>query len=77
MSSAKERRKRLIRTMRRQPGQYRTGEVMRLYRENGWGPSRATARADLQYLARQGVLAEHGFSNCRFYTLNTRKDGRP
>ena len=77
MSSAKERRKRLLQVIHRQPGQYRTGEVMRLCRDNGWGPSRATARGDLQYLARQGLIAEHGAAHDRFYTLNTRKDGRP
>lgn len=74
MSTAARRRARLLDTIRQQPHEVRTGEVMALYRAQGWGPSRTTARRDLQYLARRGQLAEHGAPNDRYYTL--RKDGR-
>jgi hypothetical protein len=45
---------------------------MRLYRANGWGCNRSTARGDLQFLARQGFLTEHGPDNDRWYTAVTR-----
>lgn len=72
MSTAQQRRARLLDAIGEQPGEVRTGEVMALYRANGWGPSRTTARRDLQYLARHGHLTEHGPVNDRSYTL--RKD---
>ncbi|CAM5249146.1 hypothetical protein SGLAM104S_01578 [Streptomyces glaucescens] len=75
MSAAQQRRVRLLTAMREQPGAVSTGEVMALYRANGWGPSRTTARRDLQYLARHGQLDEHGPQNNRSYTL--RKDEQP
>lgn len=69
MSTAARRRTRLLDTIRSQSREVRTGEVMALYRANGWGPSRATARRDLQYLARHGQLAEHGPADDRWYTI--------
>ncbi|GHH29961.1 DeoR family transcriptional regulator [Streptomyces rubradiris] len=74
MSTAQQRRTRLLNTIRQQPHEVRTGEVMALYRAHGWGPSRTTARRDLQYLARHGQLTEHGPADDRYYTL-TWKDG--
>ncbi|MFI0233093.1 DeoR family transcriptional regulator [Streptomyces sp. NPDC017086] len=74
MSTAQQRRARLLDAIRQEPHEVRTGEVMALYRAHGWGPSRTTARRDLQYLARHGQLAEHGSEDDRFYTL-TWKDG--
>ncbi|NUQ95336.1 MAG: hypothetical protein HOY79_01800 [Streptomyces sp.] len=75
MSTAARRRARLLDDIRQRPREVRTGEVMRLYRANGWGPSRATARHDLQYFARRGVLIEHGPEDDRHYTLNLAKAG--
>jgi DeoR/GlpR family transcriptional regulator of sugar metabolism len=69
VSTAEQRRIRLLDTISRQPRAVRTGEVMALYRANGWGPSRTTARRDLQYLARHGQLQEHGAVNDRWYTI--------
>lgn len=74
MSAARERRRQLLTALRQEIGPIRTGDVMRLYRENGWGPNRSTARNDLQYLARQGVLIEHGPECDRWYTLNSRPE---
>jgi DeoR/GlpR family transcriptional regulator of sugar metabolism len=74
VSTAEQRRARLLDAIRSEPREYRTREVMDLYRANGWGPSRTTARRDLQYLARHGQLVDHGTDDNRFYTL--RKDGR-
>lgn len=71
MSAAWDRRTRLLAALREQVGPIRTGQVMQLYRANGWGPSRTTARRDLQHLARQGVLNEHGDDSDRWYTLNS------
>lgn len=72
MSTAWQRRHRLLNAISAQPCEVRTGEVMALYRAHGWGPSRTTARRDLQYLARHGQLVEHGPEDDRWYTL--RKD---
>ncbi|NEB92392.1 hypothetical protein [Streptomyces bauhiniae] len=58
-----------MQAIRRHSGPIRTGEVMALYRAHGWGPSRATARKDLQYLARRGRLTEDGAINNRSYGL--------
>lgn len=69
MSTAQQRRGRLLDTIRQQPHEVRTGEVMALYRAHGWGPSRTTARRDLQYLARHGQLAEHGPTDDRWYSI--------
>lgn len=66
------RRHNLITTIRTQGGVWRAGDVMSLYRANGWGCNRSTARYDLQYLARHGLLVEHGPENDRWYTAVTR-----
>lgn len=63
------RRARLLAVIETDGGVWRTGEVMRLYRANGWGCNRSTARADLQWLARHGYLREHGLSDTRWYDL--------
>ena len=54
-----------------------TGQAHAFYRATGWGPCRTTARKDLQYYARRGVLVERGPAEDRSYTLNSRKDVRP
>ena len=57
-------------------GHITTGQAHRFYRATGYGPCRTTARKDLQALARDGVLIEHGPDNGRGYRLNTAKGGR-
>ena len=54
-------------------GRITTGQAHRFYRATGYGPCRTTARKDLQALARDGVLIEHGPDNGRTYHLNTAK----
>jgi hypothetical protein len=66
-----DRRCHLLAEIRRRSGAWRTGDVVRLYRANGWGCCRSTARGDLQFLARHGFLAEHGPENDRWYTAVT------
>lgn len=57
-------------------GRITTGQAHRFYRATGYGPCRTTARKDLQALARDGVLVEHGPDNGRIYHLNHAKGGR-
>ena len=64
-----DRRCRLLDAMRRDLREWRTGDVMRLYRDRGWGCCRSTARHDLAFLARDGYLTEHGPENDRWYTV--------
>lgn len=66
------RRRNLYDTIRTQGGVWRTGDVVRLYQANGWGCNRSTARGDLQFLERRGLLAGHGADNDRRYTAVTR-----
>lgn len=68
------RRRQLLAVIEEQGGVWKTGDVVRLYRENGWGCCRSTARGDLQLLARQGFLIEQGPDNERTYRL---AGGRP
>jgi hypothetical protein len=67
-----QRRRNLLDTIRAQGGVWRTGDVVRVYRANGWGCCRSTARHDLAFLARHGLLVEHGPENDRRYTAATR-----
>lgn len=69
------RRAQLLAVIGEQGGVWKTGDVMRLYRDRGWGCCRSTARGDLQYLARHGFLIEEGPDNDRTYRLN--HGGRP
>ncbi|MFF5451827.1 hypothetical protein ACFY40_11380 [Streptomyces sp. NPDC012950] len=69
--SAADRRAILRRTARDYKGPLTTGMVVQLYKAHGLNvPSRKTARDDLAYLARQGLLVERGPENGRHYTLN-------
>lgn len=61
------RRRRLLDEIRRVGGRYTTGDAHRFYRATGWGPCRTTARKDLQWWARRGVLIECGPANARTY----------
>lgn len=67
------RRRELLAETRRIGGHITTGQAHRFYRATGYGPCRTTARKDLQALARDGVLIEHGPDNGRTYHLNTAK----
>lgn len=71
------RRRELLAEIERTDGRITTGQAHRFYRATGYGPCRTTARKDLQALARDGVLIEHGPDNGRTYRLNTAKGGRP
>jgi hypothetical protein len=62
-----DRRCNLLAVIREQGGVWRTGDVVRLYQQRGWGCCRSTARGDLRLLARHGFLAEHGADNDRRY----------
>ena len=63
----------LLAEIKRTDGRITTGQAHRFYRATGYGPCRTTARKDLQALARDGVLIEHGPDNGRTYHLNTAK----
>lgn len=67
-----DRRRNLLDTIQAQGAVWRTGDVVRLYRANGWGCCRSTARGDLQYLTRRGLLTEHGPTEDRWYTAGGR-----
>lgn len=75
MSAERPRRRELLAEIER-TGNITTGQAHRFYRATGYGPCRTTARKDLQALARDGVLIEHGPDNGRAYHLNTAKGGR-
>lgn len=64
-----QRRRNLLAVVEAEGGVWKTGDVVRLYRDTGWGCCRTTARGDLQYLARWGLLREHGPSEDRWYDL--------
>jgi len=70
------RRRELLNEIRRVGGHITTGQAHRFYRATGYGPFRTTARKDLQALARDGALLEHGPDNGRTYHLNHAKGGR-
>lgn len=64
------RRRALLAEIRRIGGHITAGQAHAFYRATGWGPCRTTARKDLQYYARRGVLTQRGPDNARAYTLN-------
>lgn len=70
----RRRRRRLLAEIRRTGGRITTGQAHAFYQATGWGPCRTTARKDLQAMAHDGLLTEHGPDNNRAYTLNP-KDG--
>jgi hypothetical protein len=61
------RRRALLAEIRRIGGRITAGEAHRFYRATGWGPCRTTARADLKYYTRRGVLVACGPANDRAY----------
>jgi hypothetical protein len=70
MSSERTRRRRLLAEIRTLGGAWPTGRAHALYRALGYGPNRRTAKTDLQYWARRGVLIADGPDNGRTYRLN-------
>lgn len=64
------RRRQLLAEIRRTGGEYTTGMAHRFYRATGWGPCRTTARKDLHYWTRRGVLVERGPADARTYTVS-------
>lgn len=65
----RDRRRALLTEIRRVGGRITSGEAHRFYRATGWGPCRSTARADLKYYTRRGVLTVCGPANGRAYAL--------
>ena len=70
MSSEQTRRRLLLKAIRTQGGSWPTGRAHRLYQAHGYGPNRRTAKLDLRYWERRGVLVETGPANGRGYRLN-------
>lgn len=70
MSSEQTRRRALLREIRVQGGLWPTGRAHALYQACGYGPNRRTAKLDLRYWARRGLLIETGPTNQRGYRLN-------
>ncbi|WP_030344882.1 hypothetical protein [Streptomyces sp. NRRL S-1022] len=67
----------LLDLIRAHPDQlWSAGRLQKLRRRTGGPTQRGTARRDLAELARRGHLTANGPADGRFYTLNTRKDGR-
>ncbi|MBB4893490.1 hypothetical protein FHS39_002521 [Streptomyces olivoverticillatus] len=71
-----DRRNQLLTVVRAEGGEWTAGRAWALYRDRGWAPCRATARKDLQVLARRGHLVERGPENGRIYTLNHARSPR-
>lgn len=69
MSSKQTRRRTLLRQIRIQGGLWPTGRAHALYMALGFGPNRRTAKLDLRYWVRRGVLVEQGPDNGRTYRL--------
>lgn len=68
----RDRRRALLAEIRRIGGRITAGEAHAFYRATGHSPCRSTARADLKYYARRGVLVQRGPDNGRMYTLAPR-----
>lgn len=73
MSAEDEKRIRLLRWAAAQwKGEWTTRRVQHLYQARfGPGEWRGKARRDLDALAQQELLVEHGPENRRYFTLNT------
>lgn len=70
IGSERLRRRRLLAAIRAEGGVWSTGRAHALYRALGYGPNRRTARLDLHYWTRCGVLIEEGPANGRTYRFN-------
>ncbi|MDX2763370.1 hypothetical protein PV729_45550 [Streptomyces europaeiscabiei] len=71
----RDRRLSLLAEILRIGGRITTGQAHAFYQATGWGPCRSTARADLKYYVRRGVLAAHGPDNGRLYALAPTRGG--
>lgn len=71
----RDRRRALLAEIRRIGGRITAGQAHAFYRATGHSPCRSTARADLKYYARRGVLAACGPDNGRLYALTPQKGG--
>ncbi|MFE9372307.1 hypothetical protein ACFYM2_21405 [Streptomyces sp. NPDC006711] len=70
--SARDRLAILRRAVIERPGPWTTSTVQALYKAAGHAaPCRKTARDDLAFLARQGLLLCRDERDCRTYWLNT------
>ena len=71
------RRRELLAEIHRIGGHITTGQAHAFYQATGHGPCRTTARGDLKYYVRRGVLAKRGPCDNREFALapHTRKDG--
>ena len=76
MSSEQTRRRSLLTAIRAEGGDWPTGRAHRLYKALGC-PNRRTAKLDLRYWARRGLLIEEGPANGRTYRLNHQRGARP
>lgn len=63
------RRRQLLTEIRRVGGRYTTGQAHAFYRATGHGPCRTTARKDLQWWTRRGVLVATGTADTRGYWI--------
>lgn len=69
VADERPRRRSLLKEIRRIGGRITTGQAHAFYQATGHGPCRITARKDLQYWTRRGVLVQRGPDNGRLYTL--------
>mgnify|MGYP001588308326 FL=1 len=69
------RRRQLLAEIRRIGGRITTSQAHAFYRATGHGPCRSTARSDLKYYTRRGVLTQRGPDNSRLYALAPQKGG--
>ncbi|GAA3851841.1 hypothetical protein GCM10023084_02570 [Streptomyces lacrimifluminis] len=67
------RRRALLKEIRRTGGRITTGQAHAFYQATGHGPFRNTARKDLAYWARRGVLIARGPDEKRAFTINYTK----
>jgi hypothetical protein len=59
-------------------GRWKSGDVVAWYERHGLtGFGVHAARQDLAILRDSGAITQHDEKGVRFYTLNSRKDGRP
>ncbi|WP_200309096.1 hypothetical protein [Streptomyces adelaidensis] len=65
----RDRRRALLAEIRRIGGRITSGQAHAFYRATGWGPCRSTARKDLQWWTRRGVLVQRGSTDNRAYTV--------
>lgn len=75
MADEQTRRRALLHEIRRTGGAWTSGMAWAFYRNQQLAPCRNTARLDLAYLARSGLLVQRGRDDARTYTLAPQKGG--